>query len=52
MRFLKVDFIEEQASDATTLLNFRHLLEKRNIGTLFFDAASRKFERRGLFAAW
>lgn len=45
--FLRVNFIEEQAPDATTLLKFRHLLEKHNIGKVFFDAISRNLECHG-----
>ena len=36
--FMKINFMKEQVPDATTLLNFRHLLEKHNIGKVFFDA--------------
>lgn len=39
--FMKIDFLTEQAPDATTLLNFRHLLEEHNIGKVFFDAISK-----------
>lgn len=30
--FMRLDFSCEQVPDATTLLKFRHLLEKHNIG--------------------
>jgi IS5 family transposase len=36
--FMKIDFSTEQAPDATTLLDFRHLLEKHGIGNIFFQA--------------
>lgn len=36
--FMGVNFFDEQVPDATTLLKFRHLLEKHNIGKAFFDA--------------
>ena len=36
-RFLKIDFSTEQTPDATTLLHFRHLLEKHNITRKIFD---------------
>jgi len=38
--FMKINFMDEQVPDATTLLNFRHLLEEHNIGKVFFDAIS------------
>ena len=31
-KFMGIDFIHEQASDATTLLKFRHLIEKSGLG--------------------
>jgi IS5 family transposase len=45
--FMGVDFFEEQVPDATTLLKFRHLLEKHNIGKVFLDAISRALTERG-----
>lgn len=45
--FLKINFIDEQAPDATTLLKFRHLLEKHNIGKVFFEAIARNLEIHG-----
>lgn len=39
--FMGINFFDEQVPDATTLLKFRHLLEKHNIGKVFFDAISR-----------
>lgn len=45
--FLGINFVVEQAPDATTLLKFRHLLEKHNIGKMFFDAIARNLERHG-----
>lgn len=46
-KFMGVNFFEEQVPDATTLLKFRHLLEKHNIGKAFFDAIRRALEERG-----
>ena len=37
-KFMGIDFNNEQVPDATTLLKFRHLLEKNHIGESFFDA--------------
>jgi IS5 family transposase len=45
--FMGVNFLNEQVPDATTLLKFRHLLEKHNIGKVFFDAISRALAERG-----
>ncbi|MCP4491146.1 MAG: IS5 family transposase [Gammaproteobacteria bacterium] len=45
--FMKIDFTKEQAPDATTLLKFRHLLEKHNIGKLFFNAVAQNLEQHG-----
>lgn len=40
-KFMKIDFTEEQVSDATTLLKFRHLLERNHLGEVFFAAIKR-----------
>lgn len=45
--FMKINFVGEQAPDATTLLKFRHLLEKNNIGKMFFDAFAKNLDRHG-----
>ena len=45
--FMGVNFFDEQVPDATTLLRFRHLLEKHNIGKVFFDAIARALAERG-----
>ena len=45
--FMRVNFFEEQVPDATTLLKFRHLLEKHDIGKVFFDAIANNLERHG-----
>ena len=36
-RFLGINFLEEQVPDATTLLNFRHLLEEHDLCAAFFQ---------------
>ena len=43
-KFMGIDFNNEQVPDATTLLKFRHLLEKNHIGELFFDAIKKCLE--------
>lgn len=46
--FMGIDFVTEQAPDATTLLKFRHLLEKHDIGKVFFQAIVNTLERGGV----
>ena len=45
--FMGINFFDEQVPDATTLLKFRHLLEKYNVGKVLFEAISRTLEERG-----
>lgn len=40
-KFMGISFLEEDAPDATTLLKFRHLLEKHGLNKLFFEAINR-----------
>lgn len=47
-RFLDIDFFEEQVPDATTLLRFRHLLEKNNINELLFNDVKERLDKAGL----
>lgn len=46
-KFMKIDFMTEQAPDATTLLKFRHLIEKNHLGEAFFKAINRVMEATG-----
>ena len=46
--FMKINFAHEQVPDATTLLKFRHLLERHNIGKVFFKAVVDTLDRCGL----
>jgi len=46
--FMRIDFTSEQVPDATTLLKFRHLLEKHNIGEQLFADVNRRLEKAGL----
>ena len=39
-KFMGIDFNEEQVPDATTLLKFRHLLEKNHIGELLMQPSA------------
>jgi len=46
-RFMGLDFGVEQVPDATTLLHFRHLLEKHKLGEKLFEAQNDIFEAEG-----
>ena len=46
--FLHINFLEEQVPDATTLLKFRHLLEKHSIGEKLFNDVKDRLEKAGL----
>ena len=46
--FLGINFFEEQVPDATTLLKFRHLLEKHEIGEKIFADVKDRLEKAGL----
>ena len=44
---MRINFFEQDVPDATALLHFRHPLEEKGIGKLFFDAINRCLERAG-----
>ena len=46
-QFMGLDFSVEQVPDATTLLHFRHLLEKHRLGEKLFQAQNEIFEEQG-----
>ncbi len=46
-RFMGLDFAVEQVPDATTLLHFRHLLEKHRLGEKLFEAQNQIFDEHG-----
>jgi len=46
-RFMGLDFALEQVPDATTLLHFRHLLEKHELGEKLFEAQNEIFDEQG-----
>lgn len=46
-RFMGLDFAVEQVPDATTLLHFRHLLEKHELGEKLFEAQNQVFDEQG-----
>lgn len=47
-KFMRINFNEEQVPDATTLLKFRHLLEKHKIGEQIFKAINQALEQNGV----
>ncbi len=46
-RFMGLDFALEQVPDATTLLHFRHLMEKHNLGEKLFESQNQIFTEQG-----
>ncbi len=46
-KFMSIDFKEEQVPDATTLLKFRHLLEKNHLREQMFKAINYVLEQGG-----
>jgi len=46
-KFMRVTFGEEQAPDATTLLKFRHLLEKNKLCEKLFEDLNERLEANG-----
>jgi IS5 family transposase len=46
-KFMGLDFAVAQVPDATTLLHFRHLVEKHQLGEAMFTALNRLFEANG-----
>ena len=46
-KFMGINFNEEQVPDATTLLKFRHLIEKNHLGEQMFRAINHVLEQNG-----
>ena len=46
--FMRLDVDQEQVPDATTLLQFRHLLEKHQIGEKIFSDLKERLDQAGL----
>ena len=46
--FMHIDFNEQQVPDATTLLKFRHMLEKNRIGEKLFADVNSRLDEAGL----
>lgn len=47
-KFLHIDFSDQQVFDATTLLHFRHMLEKHDLQKAIFDSVKDRLNRAGL----
>jgi transposase, IS5 family len=50
-RFVGIDLGHEPAPDETTILNFRHLLERHKLGQALFDCINQHLASRGLKVA-
>ena len=50
-RFVGIDLGREPVPDETTILNFRHLLERHNLGQPLFDGVNEHLAARGLKVA-
>jgi len=46
-KFMRINFIDEQVPDATTLLKFRHMMEQSSIGEQLFRAINYVIEQSG-----
>lgn len=46
-KFMGINFIQERTPDATTLLHFRHLLEKNGLGKAMFEGIKQALESAG-----
>ena len=47
-KFMGLDFLTESVPDATTLLKFRHLLEKHGLGKIIFEDVKEALDKQGL----
>jgi IS5 family transposase len=47
-RFLSIDLISDRVPDETTILNFRHLLEKHQLSQLLFDEINNYLQEKNL----
>ena len=50
-RFVGIDLGREPVPDETTILNFRHLLERHDLGKRLFDRVNEHLASRGLKVA-
>jgi IS5 family transposase len=47
-RFACVDMISDRIPDVTTILSFRHLLKKHNLGEQIFETVKGNLKERGM----
>jgi transposase, IS5 family len=47
-RFLDLDLLSDDVPDETTILNFRHLLERHQLAASLFDLIGQHLEQKGL----
>lgn len=47
-KFMGLNFMQQKAPDATTLLHFRHLMERHNLSQQLFEAINQELEASGL----
>jgi IS5 family transposase len=47
-KFMKIDFLEEDAPDATTLLHFRHMLEEKGLQEKILEEVNKLMEEKGI----
>ena len=47
-KFLKLDLMRDRVPDETTILNFRHLLEEKDLASMIFRIINRLLEEEGL----
>ena len=47
-KFMRLDFLNQQVPDATTLLHFRHLMERHLIGSKIFNDVTQRLDAAGL----
>lgn len=47
-KFLGIDLLSQKVPDETTILNFRHLLEKHKLQECFFEVVNKRLEVAGL----
>lgn len=47
-KFMHIDFLTQQVPDSTTLLHFRHLIEKNGIGQKIFEDVKDRLDKSGL----
>ena len=47
-KFLDIDLMNDRIPDETTILNFRHLIEEKQIAERFFELINKQLEKQGL----